>query len=179
MQISGLSMVIGRSMVPLVLLTWLTPPVPASEVAQPLAIQPFFYALSVRDAEASAAWYARVLGFELARSMDLQEHGVRIRLLERRDALLELVESSSGRDLSELEPSVERRHELYGVFKIGFLVDDLDAAVDALAGHHVPLRGRVIEESDGSMRSLQIEDPDGNVLQLFELTGGGDSPGER
>ena len=126
-----------RTMVPLLVAASLALPASASEVSRPLAVEPFFYALSVRDAEASAAWYSRVLGFELARSMDLEEHGVRIRLLERRGALLELVESASARDLSELEPAVERRHELHGVFKIGFLVDDLDAAVDALLARDV------------------------------------------
>jgi len=141
----------------------------AAEAPSPLEAQPYFVALSVADAEASAAWYERVFGFRTERSMDLAERGVRIRLLRGPAGLLELVEDREARALADLEPPIERRFRLHGVFKVGFQVTDLDATVDRLEALGVELRGQVFTESDGSMRSLQVEDPDGNVLQLFEL----------
>lgn len=132
-------------------------------------IRPFFFALSVADVESSAAWYRRVLGFRPARSIDLAERGVKIRLLDRDGAFLELVEDATARPPAEVDPALERRFRVHGVFKVGFLVDDLDHIRERLVELDVPLRGDPFTEPDGSMRSLQIEDPDGNVIQLFEI----------
>lgn len=142
------------------------PPAPAAAEARP-----FFFALSVSDLEASAAWYVRVLGFEEARRAQFGEPAVRIRLLRRDDALIELIEDPAARAAVELDPPLARRFRLHGVFKIGFVVDSLDETGARLQRLGVPLRGAVVEEPDGSMRSLQVEDPDGNVVQIFELLG--------
>lgn len=142
---------------------------PATDpAAEPLAARPFFFALSVADVEVSRAWYQRLLGLEVVRSVDLEDAGIRIRLLAGEGSFLELVESSASRGVDEIEPPVARRFHLRGVFKVGFEVDDLDRSVSRLGKLDVALRGDVVSEADGSMRSLQVEDPDGNVLQLFE-----------
>lgn len=148
-----------------------TPSAPKAEEpapAQPLEAAPFFMALSVADAEKSAAWYGEVLGFDVARRVEMEESGIRVLILRRPGALLELVQHPEARAPSDLEPPLERRFLLHGPFKLGFLVDDLDAAGERLAALGVPLRGRTFTEPDGSFRSLQVEDPDGNILQLFE-----------
>lgn len=146
------------------------PAEPEPAPPRPLEAEPFFVALSVADAEKSAAWYGEVLGFDLARRVDT-ESGVRIRILRRPGALLELVQHPKARARRELEPPMERSFLLHGTFKTGFLVKDLDAAVKRLEALGVPLRGQVFTEPDGTFRSLQVEDPDGNVLQLFERLG--------
>lgn len=144
-----------------------TPP-PAAARPEPLDATPFFTALSVRSADASAAWYGKVFGFEVVRRMEPPGRGVRIVLLRKSGALLELVESEAARGPVELEPPLERRFLLHGVFKVGFLVEDLDDAMRRLEGLEVQLRGKVFTEPDGGFRSLQVEDPDGNVVQVFE-----------
>jgi len=45
---------------------------------------------------------------------------------------------------------------------------DLDRTRERLERLGVPLRGGVVTEPDASMRSLQVEDPDGNLIQVFE-----------
>lgn len=139
--------------------------------ADPIEVRPFFFALSVADAEASSAWYQRVFGFAVAREIDLPDARARIRLLERAGAFLELVESPEAQPLTTVAPQARRRHLVHGVFKIGLLTPDLDRALEGLERLDVPLRGEVFTESDGTMRSLQVEDPDGNVIQVFELLG--------
>lgn len=134
----------------------------------PLAAEPLFTALSVDDADASAAWYGKVFGFEVVREVDLDEREIKIRLLRGPAGFLELVEQGSARSLSEVAPDLGRRHQLHGVFKTGFLVPDLDAAMERLTALGVSVRGQVVTEADGSYRSVQIVDPDDNVLQLFE-----------
>jgi catechol 2,3-dioxygenase-like lactoylglutathione lyase family enzyme len=136
---------------------------------EPLAARPFFFALSVADVEASVDWYESVLGLRVVRSADLDARGIRIRLLRGEDIFLELIEDAAAVSLSELEPPLSDRYRLHGVFKIGLRVEDLAETEERLAALDVPLRGRVITEQDGSMRSLQVQDPDGNVLQVFEV----------
>ena len=139
-----------------------------AQAAQSLDAQPFFTAVSVKDVDASAAWYGKIFGFEVTREIDLKERGIRIRLLRGDSAFLELVEDSSAVSARERIPEVEKIAQVRGFFKSGVLVHDLDAAVERLKALGVPLRGKIVTESDGSFRSAQIEDPDGNVWQLFE-----------
>lgn len=135
----------------------------------PLEARPFFFALSVRNVDESRAWYERVFGLRTVRSMDVEERGLRIRLLAREGTFLELGEISGAGAAADLEPGLEKRQLLYGVFKVGFEVADLDRALARLEALEVELRGGPITESDGSMRSAQVEDPDGNIIQLFEM----------
>lgn len=141
---------------------------PAAEPALPADGTPFFIALSVASADASVAWYERVLGFEVVRRETFEEEGVSVAILRRDDALLELIDHPEARALGDLEPPVERTYLVHGIFKFGFLVEDLDAVIARLEKLEVPLRGRIIEEDDGTLRSLQVVDPDGNFVQIFE-----------
>lgn len=131
--------------------------------------QPYFAALSVRNVDTSVAWYERVFGFEVTRSLDNTERGFHIRLLKRSGAFLELVENANAQAAEDLDASLTRPHLLYSIYKFGFLVENLDRVVEQLEALHVPLRGSVFTEADGRMRSLQVEDPDGNVIQIFEI----------
>lgn len=132
-------------------------------------VRPFGFALSVADVEASARWYERVFAFRSVRSVDLEERGVRIRLLARDGAFLELVQLRDARPLASVAPGVDKRQNLHGVFKLGLRVDDLEEAVARLGALGVELALGIFEEPDGSMRSAQVEDPDGNRIQLFEV----------
>lgn len=140
-----------------------------AQEASPLTAQPYFVALSVRDVDTSVAWYERVFGFEVTRSLDNTERGFRIRLLKRSGAFLELVENANAQAAHDLDASLTRPHLLYSIYKFGFLVDNLDSVLTQLEALEVPLRGSVFTEADGSMRSLQVKDPDGNVIQIFEI----------
>lgn len=142
--------------------------VPEQTGSRPIEGRPFFAALSVRDAEASAAWYERVLGFSAVRRIDMPERGARIVLMRTENAFLELVEHAAARSPAEIDPTIDKIYLLRGVFKLGLLVDDLAATLDRLGALDVPLRGIVFTEPDNSFRSAQIEDPDGIVIQLFE-----------
>ncbi|MCH9647838.1 MAG: VOC family protein [Deltaproteobacteria bacterium] len=145
-----------------------------------LNLQPFFFALSVADVEASEAWYRRVLGFESVRRIGAEGDAFRIHLLRRDGAFVELVQSGAARSFEAQVPTLKKRHQVHGVFKVGFLVASLDDALARLERLEVPLRGKVITEADGSLRSLQVEDPDGNVIQIFEiLVAQGESRHER
>lgn len=132
-------------------------------------VAPFFFALSVTDVEASSAWYEKTLGFRVARTAEVAERGIRIRLLTIDGGVLELVETPQARPFGDVAPIAAQRASIHGIFKIGFRVADLDATISMLEQRGVALRGKAFTEPDGTMRSAQIEDPDGNIVQLFEL----------
>ncbi len=134
----------------------------------PIAAAPFFAALSVADAEASADWYGRVFGYTIHRSIDVPERGVRIRLMHAERGFVELIELESAVPLDERLPDLNGRYQVHGIFKIGVRVADLDLAIERLEELGVALRGEVITEEDGSMRFAQVEDLDGNIIQIFE-----------
>ena len=135
----------------------------ASTVSEAASPQPFFVAISVADMQVSVDWYQRVLGFDLVRATDLPERGLQVRLLQHPTGLLELICDERARP-----PGVEKRFLQHGLFKFGFLVADLDVYMARLAELDVPLRGEAFQEDDLGTRSVQIVDPDGNVLQIFE-----------
>lgn len=141
---------------------------PATSSASAVEPAPFFSAISVADLERSVEWYTRVLGFEIRREASVPARSIEITLLERSDALLELVEIGDARPLSELAPEISRRQFVHGVYKIGFLVEDLDQLIEHLTTLDIPLRSDPIEEPDGGLRSLQVTDPDGTIVQIFE-----------
>lgn len=132
-------------------------------VATHTSATPFFVALSVADMEQSVTWYRQVFGFAVVREMDLPERGITIRLLSRDGALLELIH-----DARAMPAGDDPRFLRHGVFKFGFLVPDLAAFVTTLESVGVPLRGEIFEEADVGTRALQIADPDGNVIQVFQ-----------
>lgn len=137
-----------------------------------VAVRPYFFALSVADLDVSGAWYERVFGFTTSQQMALPDRGIRVRILTGTGAALELVEDANSRSVTDLDPSMAPRARLRGVFKMGFEVDDLERAMTQLEALGVPRRGRIITERDGSLRSAQVEDPDGNIVQLFEILSG-------
>jgi len=141
-----------------------------AEPTQPRALDatPFFTALSVSNIEVSSRWYQAVFGLQVARTIDAPEYGARVHLLANRNSLIELIEDSGAATREALLPDLERRTHIHGFFKAGVQVPSLDAAIATLEDLEIELRGRVITEDDGSMRSAQIEDPDGNVWQIFE-----------
>lgn len=135
----------------------------------PIEVRPFFFALSVQDIDRSSKWYERVFGFRTTRTIDAKDGSTRVCLMKLDGGFLELVELSKARALEELLPDLKHRYLSYGVYKVGFEVKDLDTAISRLNSLQVELRGDVITEPNGSMRSVQVEDPDGNIIQLFQL----------
>jgi len=59
-----------------------------------------------------------------------------------------------------------RRQEPGGWNRVVLRVTDLPALIDALGQVGVPIRGRMESGPGGSQ--IQIEDPDGNPIELFE-----------
>ena len=63
---------------------------------------------------------------------------------------------------------VENRHLTHGIFKVGFHVADLDAAVAKLRAMNATLETGIIEAKKLGFRFVLARNPDGNTVQLFQ-----------
>ena len=111
----------------------------------------------VQDVERSIAFYTRHLGFHLT-----QRSGP-VAIVSRGELHLLL----SGPASSGSRPMPDgRRQEPGGWNRIVLYVDDLDSTQAALKAAATRLRNEV--ESGPGGRQIQVEDPDGNPVELHE-----------
>ncbi len=111
----------------------------------------------VQDLDRSIAFYTRNLGFRLT-----QKAGP-IGIVSRGDLHLLL----SGPQSSGARPVADgRRQESGGWNRIVLYVDSLDASLVALKAAGTRLRNEV--ESGPGGKQIQLEDPDGNPVELHE-----------
>ena len=116
----------------------------------------------VADVEACVAFYTEHLGFTLISNMapafaDVSRGELRL--------LLSGPPSSAGRAMPD-----GRRPEPGGWNRIQLVVEDIDAEVARLRQAGVRFRNEVIKGPGGSQ--VLLEDPSGNVIELFRPRGG-------
>jgi catechol 2,3-dioxygenase-like lactoylglutathione lyase family enzyme len=114
----------------------------------------------VTDVERAVAFYTSVLGFILE-----MHAGSAFASVRRGDLRLLL----GGPGSSGARPMPDgRRQEPGGWNRIVLYVDDLDAQITALEKANVRFRNSI--ETGPGGRQIQIEDPDGNPIELHEGT---------
>ena len=123
-----------------------------------------FHAVSVLDLDASIAWYTKHLGF----TVDSRgENDVRAgALLSKPGSLLELAEFSGVVEFGALNQDLES-HQVAGVFKLGFVVEDIEVAFADLQASGAPILFGIVTASDGR-KTFGVTDPDGNIVQYFD-----------
>ncbi len=122
---------------------------------------PQFFAVLVDDVDACAEWYVLVFGLAVESDQHADDDIWRIVSLVGEHMEIELIRDDKGRTNKGERPP---RHEFYGIAKIGFYVDDLEALADrvrAASGE----RPRIL--SFGKRKLIQIHDPEGNTLQIY------------
>ncbi len=112
----------------------------------------------ILDVERAIAFYTEHLGFKL-----VQKSGPVFATLSRGDLhlLLSGPESSGSRAMPD-----GRQQEPGGWNRIVLYVDDLDTTIAALRAADTGFRNEV-EEGPGG-KQIQVEDPDGNPIELHE-----------
>jgi glyoxylase I family protein len=112
----------------------------------------------VRDVERSIAFYTQHLGFKL----EQRQGGAFARVSkDDLDLLLSGPGSSGARPLPD-----GRETEPGGWNRLVLRVDDLSSSMAALKQAGLPFRSDIVSGPGG--RQAQLEDPDGNPVELFE-----------
>jgi predicted enzyme related to lactoylglutathione lyase len=119
-----------------------------------------FVAIKVENADVAAHWYGQTFDLEIANSIDAEDGKYRIRILSGENLTVEIIELRGA----ETPPDSH-----FGHFKMGFYVDDLDAAfewIDNSRGHNVT---KIFSDEALGLRSFVFRDPFNNRLQLFQI----------
>ncbi len=123
--------------------------------------------LVVSDLDRSRAFYAGPLGLEeVPRPANFTFDGAWFRFGGTELHLLSDEHATGGAG----QPDPGAGKELGMTHHLAFEVDDLDAACSRLAEHGVELEGGPMPRGDGYVQVFFL-DPDGHVLELFQLTG--------
>jgi catechol 2,3-dioxygenase-like lactoylglutathione lyase family enzyme len=112
----------------------------------------------VDDVDASIAFYTKLLGFEVQMNAspafaDVRRGNLRL--------LLSGPQSSAGRPMAD-----GRKPGPGGWNRIHFIVADIDEEVAGLRGAGATFRNDVVAGPGG--KQILLEDPSGNVVELFE-----------
>lgn len=108
--------------------------------------------IRVRDWTGAVAWYSDTLGLQVAHREDDDQFCL-LALPEGETKLALLGDATAQPDESRCRPNI--------------LVDDLDATLNELRGKGVTIKGMPSGNDEG-YRLAGIEDPEGNVVQLYE-----------
>lgn len=120
-------------------------------------------AMSVADIEATAEWYADVLGFAVESRFVIPD-GTKAMFLEREGLRIELFQVENPKPMPEerLNPRADLR--TLGNKHPAFTVADYDAFREDLIARGIPL---ILEVGSGGNRGVFIHDNAGNVLEFL------------
>jgi glyoxylase I family protein len=128
---------------------------------QPLVLGLWGVRYQVADVQRSIAFYTQTLGFNLDMQVLPAFGQVSI-------GNLKLLLSGPGASGSRVMPD-GRRQEPGGWNRVVLQVEDLPARIGELKNQGVRFRNEM--ESGPGGRQVQVEDPDGNPIELFEFAG--------
>src|SRR5262245_64583886 len=111
----------------------------------------------VQDVAAAVDFYTGALGFEV-----VQQYGPAMAILKKGDLTL----WTAGPMSSAARPMPDgRKPEAGGWNRFAIVVDDIGAMIAKLRERGVPFRNDIVEGPGG--KQILVEDPSGNVVELF------------
>jgi catechol 2,3-dioxygenase-like lactoylglutathione lyase family enzyme len=133
-------------------------------------LKPYLAALNVRDASRTAEWYVRNLGFKTTRTMDFPQYdSLRIIFLKRDAFELELIQKKASFDIRKYVPDYDNeKAPVQGFTKVAFMVRGVKQLVDSLRQNGVKILYGPFDDEPFGIRTVIIEDSDGNLLQFSE-----------
>ncbi len=131
-----------------------------AEKEKPPAFRAVAIRYQVKDVDASIAFYTKHLGFQVERQFGA---GAPFGSVSNGPYVVWL----SGPDSSGTRPLPDGRKQQPGGWnRLALEVDDLPACVAALKKAGLRFRNEIVEGPGG--KQIQLEDPDGNPVELFE-----------
>ena len=126
-----------------------------------------FYALSVPDADAAAAWYAEKLGLKVLMRPP-EGNGTQVIVIGGGGLIVELIEQQGSVALKQAAPEVKHDTMVLGLFKAGVIVDNWEGLIAALKVRGVPITMGPFPRSAEQRANLIIRDNNGNYIQFVE-----------
>ena len=130
-----------------------------------------FFALSVKDLNATSAWYQQKLGFHEIKQGGSPDGKSRAIILERDGAVLELIHHKQAVHGASVMKGY-KTYLVYGIFKVGFVVHDVDHTLQRLKANGVQIANGPYTDEPMHMRTFMIRDNEGNYIQFFSRVNG-------
>ena len=130
-----------------------------------------FFALSVKDLNSTAAWYKQKLGFKELKQGASPDGKSRAIILDRDGIIVELISHKQAVNGATLMKGY-KTYLIHGIFKVGFIVDDVDHTLQRLKANGVPIANGPYTDEAMHMRSFMIRDNEGNYIQFFSKVSG-------
>jgi len=128
---------------------------------------PSFIALNVADIDREVAWFQTYFAVEIKSTTNLPGGRGTIKLLQAGPLMVELLSLHGSiaprADTPDTSPMMVKGHVKAGVF-----VANATKTFSELQQAGAPLRGRLVEDKVFKTLVFQVEDPEGNIIQLFE-----------
>lgn len=129
--------------------------------------RPNFSAIIVHNMDSSLAWYQSVFGLKIKSQLDEPEGRFKVVNLECATFSIELIEKKASLAPTETLKNKTEGTSIPGFFKTGFKVSDLDVYIKHLSRLKIPV-GYIYTDVSSKKRNFLLNDPDGNVIQIFE-----------
>jgi catechol 2,3-dioxygenase-like lactoylglutathione lyase family enzyme len=130
-----------------------------------------FFALSVKDLNATSAWYQQKLGFHEVHQSASPDGKSRAIILARDGAIVELIHHKQAVTGTALRKDY-KAYLVHGIFKVGFVVQDADHTMQRLKANGVQIANGPFTDDALHMRSFIIRDNEGNYIQFFSKVSG-------
>jgi catechol 2,3-dioxygenase-like lactoylglutathione lyase family enzyme len=130
-------------------------------------------ALSVADIDTAIEWYQRILGGIVRLDYEMEEYpGVRIVFVVVGEVELELI-YVPGSSPYPTEPKPDEIVRVQGYSHLAFRVDDCKATAELLRERGAEIAWEPRDWEQSSLRTCNLLDPDGNIVELVEELGEG------
>ena len=120
---------------------------------------PVFVAVQVRDLALASGWYSSTFGLAQVNRIDTEDGRYSILILAGEGIEVELL---------QVRGATSGANPVLGLFKIGFYVDDIEAAHRWIQGRGGDTDERIFTDEALQARSFVFRDPEGNRLQAFQ-----------
>ena len=131
-------------------------------------LQPFFIGMVVENVDSTSAWYVDHLGFEVYRSDEVPEYGVKAKFLKIPGFQIEMFQHKDAFEANDFIPESKNPVLKRGYTKFGFLVNNIDELYDNFESKEYPIYLDLMEDEKFGYRFFMVKDYSGNTIQIFE-----------
>jgi catechol 2,3-dioxygenase-like lactoylglutathione lyase family enzyme len=139
---------------------------PATMSLQPFRTSGAFFALSVPDLDASIQWYTEKLGLHIVMRPP-KEDRAEVAVLEGNGLIVELLQLTDAKPFSQAAPGTSANYLVHGFFKAGIVVEDYDAALEALRARGAEIAMGPFPARPGQRANVIVRDNAGNLIQFI------------
>jgi predicted enzyme related to lactoylglutathione lyase len=124
-------------------------------------------AVVVSNMDNAVRWYQSVFDLKIKSRIDDPNNAYKVVILESSQLMFELLELKGSIARKDVLAAKGDGIQVQGHFKIGFIVNDIDAVLRHLQTLAIAVP-RVWTDPSTKKRNFLIQDPDGNYIQFFD-----------